>query len=350
MSMNSQSKHFSGTIGQTIAPTDFPSSNYIIDDSKYDYEGNWAFCRFNSEAILAARFGFGRGMLDLSDYGANIVPSKSYLWLHIELMTSEGAVLWLCTEKFKAEMVAIKKDSLDIEFVYGRHEIFSIHGWPQMKWHFESDDREVEISMEFNIRNVTILPDNIMPLNLFAMWLAFCDINGSIRINGKQIQVTGTAFYDHPRINVQYHEVPTFGWYLYTPMRFSDGSYLAAYYTETADGDAVDYYCFGLYIDNTGKSIWLEKTKITSIAFDDDNKPKSWVMQLDGREMEITIDACVTDTSISKIWGNPIVPKTRKENGNIPLVFDCEVKIAKNNVSNVVTGEGLAEYIRHARL
>jgi hypothetical protein len=227
--LNSQSKHFSETIGKTIAPTDFPASNYIIDDAKYDYEGNWAFCRFNSEAILAARFGFGRGMLDLSDYGVNVVPSKSYLWLHIELMTSEGAVLWLCTEKFKAEMVVMKKDSLDIEFVYGRHEIFSIHGWPQMKWHFESDDREVEISMEFNIRNVTILPDNVMPLNLFAMWLAFCDINGSIRINGKQTQVIGTAFYDHPRINVQYHEVPTFGWYLYTPMRFPDGSYLAAY-------------------------------------------------------------------------------------------------------------------------
>jgi hypothetical protein len=73
-------------------------------------------------------------------------------------------------------------------------------------------------------------------------------------------------------------------------------------------------------------------------------------MNLCGSEIEMEVAAHVKNTSILKVWGNSSDPQTRKENGNIPLVFDCDVKLIGKDVTNATTGEGLAEYIRHARL
>jgi hypothetical protein len=288
-------------------------------------------------------------MLDLSDYGLDVPVSKSFLWLHIELMTEEGAALWLCTEKFKAEEVLMKSDAMDVRLARAAHEIFSLQGWPKMNWHFESDDREVEVDMQLEIMNVTILPDCIMPRNFFSMWLAICRAEGELAFQNKRIKVSGTAFYDHPRINVRKSSVPQFGWYLYTPMCFRDGSYLACYYTEDAQARIVDYYSFALYVDANGNGAWLGATELTDITFDDDDKPKTWRMNCRGRKLNIEVRANVRDTTILKAWGGSSVPGTRKENGNIPLVFDCDAELRTDETSKKMSGGGLAEYVARAK-
>ena len=68
---------FDGLVGHTYQSEKFPKQNYIVDSTKYDSEGNWAFCRS-------------------------------------------------------------AKDSLDIELTDGDTPIFSIRGWPKSEWHFQS--------------------------------------------------------------------------------------------------------------------------------------------------------------------------------------------------------------------
>jgi hypothetical protein len=341
------STYFEGEIGETIPASSFPASNYVIDDSLYDYEGNWAFCVFDSDDVYAARFGFGRGMIDLSDYGSTERIDKDFLMLHIELMTRDGAVLWIGTGKFKAGEVVIKPGEFDHALVSEGREIFCIAGWPESRWNMQSDDAEVEVDAHLAIVNTTILPDCVMPNNLFAMWVAVCRIDGSVRFREKVVPIKGTAFFDHPRINVRRNAVPQFGWYLYTPTRFSDGSCLISYYTEDAVGSRVDYYSFGLYIDATGESHWLRGTSMQSLTFDSDGKPESWITSWHSEEIDISCRSTVRGTSILKAWGGGSVPQTRKDNGNIPLVFEADAIVRMDEVETAVHGRGIAEYLAH---
>jgi hypothetical protein len=49
---------FSGVVGRTYDAESFPKKDYIIDSTRYDSEGNWAFCRFENDEVYAARMGF----------------------------------------------------------------------------------------------------------------------------------------------------------------------------------------------------------------------------------------------------------------------------------------------------
>src|ERR1051325_1167434 len=197
------SPYFVGTIGRTVSPQEFPASNYLIDTSRYDYEGNWAFCVFDNEEVPAARFGFGRGQFDFSDYGIAMPCDPSFVMLQVELMTREGAALWLASTRFKADDVRIDRSKMDVELKSANQTVFRVQGWPQMDWQFESDDREIAVDMRLEVQNVTILADCIMPRNWFAMWMAVCRAEGAVRFQGKTTRVAGTVFYDHPRVVVQ---------------------------------------------------------------------------------------------------------------------------------------------------
>src|ERR1041384_94298 len=105
MNHNLKSPYFIGNVGQTLAPQQFPPANYLIDETRYSYEGNWAFCHFDGDEVYGARFGFGRGAFDARDYGLPARLDKSNLWVHLELMTQEGAVLWIGSGKYKAQQV-----------------------------------------------------------------------------------------------------------------------------------------------------------------------------------------------------------------------------------------------------
>ncbi|TXI85592.1 MAG: hypothetical protein E6Q40_07565, partial [Cupriavidus sp.] len=128
-----------GAVGGTMAAREFPVSNCAINDALYDYEGNWAFCRFRKGPVEAVRFGYGCGTFDGSDYGGTLMP-KSFLMLHLELMFKEGAVLWIGSGKYEAGQMKFSARDRGAALVHGDRTIFRHSGWPNVRWRICSDD------------------------------------------------------------------------------------------------------------------------------------------------------------------------------------------------------------------
>jgi len=55
------SETFSGTIGRTCPAAELPKQDLLLDTRRFDSEGYWAFCRFDSEEVPALRMGFQLG-------------------------------------------------------------------------------------------------------------------------------------------------------------------------------------------------------------------------------------------------------------------------------------------------
>lgn len=340
------SPYFTGAaVGQTLPARDLPPGDYLIDDARYDYEGNWAFCVFDSDEAPAARFGFGRGMVDLSDYGGTLAP-KSFLMLHIELMLRDGAALWLGTGRHQAAGVAIDPDRMANHLQAGGRTLFDIAGWPDMHWSMTSDDGEAGVEMDFALQTVTVLPDCIMPRNYFAMWLAIARASGELRVGDRRIAVAGAAFYDHPRVNVVRNQVAAQGWYLYTPVRLADGSHFAAYFARDIAGARIDYYSFGLLVDPAGTTTWFPQADLDILAFDADDKPARWTARYAAPGASLRLEAAVRGAAILRAWGGETVPQTRRDNGNIPLVFDARLE-GDGDAPRLLNGVGMAEYVPH---
>lgn len=336
-----------GSIGETVSAAVFPRSNWIMDETRYDYEGNWAFCLLDDPEISGARFGFGRGPFDTRDYGGAKPPSRDHFLLQIELMFRDGAVLWFGNELFKGTQVRSDPNRLDVWLESGGKELFRIQGWPAMQWDFGSADGEAEVHARIGLRQVTILPDCIMPRNRFAMWVAFGSIEADVRHRDRQRRVTGTVFYDHPRIKVEANEVPPLGWYLYTPIRLSDGSCIAAYHAEDSRGRRMDDYSFCLYVDNVGRCRWLSSQAVMEMATDADGRLKRWKNAWQGEGLTIRAESEVRDTTIFRSWGSAKAPQTRRDYENVPLIFDAHVSIEHPGEALSLTGTGLAEYLVH---
>jgi hypothetical protein len=84
---------FNGAVGATVPAAQVASEDRLLDATRFPSEGYWAFCRFQNDAIPAVRLGFQRGGFNA---GANAcTPNPSFLQLHLEVMTREGAMLWL---------------------------------------------------------------------------------------------------------------------------------------------------------------------------------------------------------------------------------------------------------------
>ena len=347
--LGEQSLNFKGTIGDTVSAADFPQDNYLIDDSRYDAEGDWAFCRFSSDEVYAARLGFTRGAYDFADFGYVPASAESYLLVHLHLMTREGAVLWTATGQFRAEQVTSDRDEMDVQLLAGEKEVFRIQGWPHMRWHFRSDDGRGEADLEFDLSNATILPDNILPGNVFSMWESIGQVRGRIRYRDTTTPVSGTVFYDHSRFRIQDNAVPPRQWHLYTPMCFEDGSAIISYYTVDHTGTCVEDYSFGLYVDADSNSRWLPKATLSDLKFDHDGLPKAWRLRFADHGFNLAVDISVKSTSILEAWGTwgtSKPPRARKDFVLIPLVLDGIGSVNEDDTSRTIQGYGLAEYWR----
>lgn len=345
--MPTRSPHFEGTIGEAVPAARFPVSNLLMDESRYDYEGNWAFCRFEGEEIVAGRFGFGRGAFDVHDYGGTNPPDPSRMLLHIELMTREGAVLWLADGRYPASRIVSAKDRMEIRLEDGGRELFCIEGWPRMRWHMRSDDDEVEVHLGMEMKTTTILPDCVMPRNRFAMWLAIGAIECWARVGSRETTARGTVFLDHPRTTLERSGSPPFGFYLYTPILLEDGSTLAGYYCHDGHGHRVAEYSFGLHLDPSGRGTWLDCTELGAFAFDEDQQPRCWRQKWEARGLVIEVESVVRSASLRKVWGAADAPRTRRENMVFPLVFDSRLSIRDGGREERLRGGGLAEFVIH---
>ena len=119
---------YSGAVGVTVPATQVASNDRLLDPARFPSEGYWAFCRFESDAIPAVRLGFQRGGFNAGPQAC--IPNPSYLQLHLEVMTREGALLWLPSGLYPAERVESAPTAFSIRLANPGHEIFQFAGWP----------------------------------------------------------------------------------------------------------------------------------------------------------------------------------------------------------------------------
>ena len=197
----------------------FPISNLIIDAERYSYEGNWLFCTFTRSDIVAARIGFGRGMMDWRDYGLEDAPrSANALFSRIEIITSRGIYAYFFSDPNVGKLLSSSLTALDLGLSQGRQDLIRMSGWPSTRWQFQNPEATLKTDLTVHMNQLTVWPDFLMPNNIFGVSVGSATVTGDVFIDGEQIPVAGTAVFDHPRIVVQPNPVPPFGWYLYAPI------------------------------------------------------------------------------------------------------------------------------------
>jgi hypothetical protein len=328
---------------ELVCPVEqFPDTNYIFDSARYDSEGNWAFCVFDSDNFLAARFGFQKGGFNITD--RDITPDKTLLQLHLELVTNEGAVLWVPTGLFSIDGLSIADDDLSIELKAEGRSIFTINGWPDSHLHFCSVEGDVEVDLKFTVSQVTLLPDCVLPYSIFAMWQTVADISGRVRYKDRFEEVRGKVFFDHPRIVSKRSDVTVRNSYLYTTIAFEDGSVWYSYHAADKSGAPIPYYCFGDFIDTDDTHSYSTDTRLLEIRFDKNNLPRSWKISWTGKDCSIRIDASVRPFSILKSWGGAGAPENKNDFWIYPFVLDCTARIESGGRTREIKGRGLPEY------
>jgi hypothetical protein len=341
-------KLFEGDARNGVEPGAFPVSNVSIDDTRFDYEGNFAFCRFKSAEIYGARIGFGRGALDWRDYGGSEGPDRSFLMVDVDVMAADGAVIWQSKGRFRAANTTISTTKCELRL--GNNNVFNLRGWPRSRWQFDTDDRYTSVHLTLDPLAVAILPEYVMPSNRFSMWLALCRVVGRVRLGTRTWRLKGTAHYDHPRISVEESGAAQFGWLIYAPISLSDGSYFSGYYTESKDGSAVEGQCYAwLFEPDSGRSTWFDRSEVRQLVLDNDGRPLAWRIAWIGEQESLEITSTVRPTAIARAWGNPGIGPTGADY-NIPFVYDCVAVIGSGPGARRVSGTGLGECIVHSTL
>jgi hypothetical protein len=334
---------FSGRVGETCPSGQLPPRDYLLVDwTRFDSEGNWAFCRFDGVEVPAVRFGFQRGGFNIGAQERSV--DRNFLQLHLEIVTRQGALLWLPSGEYPAAAVVSDSQRMDIHLEHDGREVFRIQGWPEMEWHFRSEEGDAEVDLHFVLDTATVLPDCILPQCVFAMWAATGRAEGSVRFEGRAERVRGVVFYDHPRIVSGPNPVPPRKVYLYTTMFFADGSRILGYHAVDERDQPISYYCFGLYIDPVGRGHFLPETRTTRLEIDADNLPERWV--LDWRCAEVQLEARITvrDPGLKRAWGSPGAPKSRRQFIILPLALEGQAVISERGRRRTQAGLGLAEY------
>jgi hypothetical protein len=336
------SRVFEGTVGETRPAMLVSKHDYLIEPNRFPSEGNWAFCRFDGDEVPALRLGFQRGGFNWSPLECE--PSPSYLQLHLELMTREGAILWLPSGMFPAENVVCDANEMNIRLEHGGQNIFTFSGWPTIECHFGSDDGDLRADLRFELSAVTTLPDCLLPHCLFAMWESMGQVSGAIRYLDKSFEVQGKVFFDHTRvIRCGHSEVPRH-MYVYSTVYFDNGGGLFGYHSVDASGHLIDQCCYYVYLDAAGNGRFLDNPALSNLLLDRDGIAKSW--QISGRTPDglLTVHVDVQDTPIIRCWGSHDAPQTRKEFSIIPLVLRGCAHIAIDGDLRMHKAYGLAEY------
>jgi hypothetical protein len=320
-----------------------PPVDYLMDVSRYSSEGNWAFCRFDSDEIPALRLGFQRGGFNAGKHPRH--PSPAYLQLHFEILTREGALLWLPSGRYSAQSVLSDMDSMNISLNHAGTRIFALRNWPALECHFRSDDGELEADLRFVLDAVTVLPDCVLPHCLFGMWESMGAAHGIVKYGCRSIPVCGKVFFDHTRVLPRRHAVTPRIMYVYSTLYFDDGSGLFGYHSIDADGCPTAGYCFHVYLDAKGVGTYLQGPALERLVLDGDGIAKSWEIHCETLDFSLAVSIAVRDTVILKSWGSPSAPQTRREFSILPLVLDGHAVIKRmNHTPRTLKAYGLAEY------
>lgn len=333
---------FSGRIGRTYPAATFPKGDLLLDTRRYDSEGYWAFCRFSSPEVPALRMGFQLGGFNIGT--SDRAPDPDLLQLHLEVMGREGGRLWLPTGSYPASAVTNDPDSLDLRLERGGQEVFRVRGWPEMDWHFRSEDGELEATLRVAIDTVTILPDCLLPRCVFSMWETMGAARGTVRNGAREVPVEGKVFFDHPRIEHELRRVSPRAMYLYTTLSFEDGSGLFGYHAVDDQGRPIPYYCFGVYVDAAGRGSFLPEARTPMLQIGADRMPTRWSLEWKGSDVTVRADIEVRDLPLVRAWGSPSAPRQRRDFTVYPLVLDGKASIGAAGRTRDLLGRGLAEY------
>ncbi|MGA8706443.1 MAG: hypothetical protein WB646_05590 [Steroidobacteraceae bacterium] len=334
---------FSGAVGVTVPATQVLWYDRLLDPARFPSEGYWAFCRFESDAIPAVRLGFQRGGFNAGPKPCKLNPS--YLQLHLEVMTREGALLWLPSGVYPAERVESAPTAFNIRLADTDHEIFEFSGWPQIQCRFRSEDRYLEVDLGFDLGSVTVLPDGILPHCVFAMFESMGNVQGTIRSGGQVTAVRGKAFVDHTRIIEQRNPVVARQMSLYTTLYFEDGSGLYGYYAVDANDRPIAEYCFGVFLNPDGQGRFFADATLTQLALDEDRIAKSWRLRYRMDDGAVEIAITVRPQPILRCWGSPTAPQRRDQFSILPLVLDSLAQfVGADGTNRTLRGIGLSEY------
>jgi hypothetical protein len=333
---------YSGRIGETYPATGFPHKDLLLNTRSFDSEGYWAFCRFDSAEVPALRMGFQLGGFNIGTSARE--PDPDHLQLHLEVMGRDGGRLWLPTGQYPASAVVVNHDALDVRLESGGQEIFRVRGWPEMDWHFRSEEGELEAELQVTVGTVTVLPDCLLPRCVFSMWETMGAARGFVRVGSREERVTGNVFFDHPRIIHAVRTVPPRTMYLYTTLRLEDGSGLFGYHAVDDQDRPIPYYCFGVHVDPAGRGTFLSRARTHRLEIGADALPTGWSFEWEGGGVSVRASVAVRDLPLVRAWGSPGVPTQRGEFTIFPLVLDGKVSITSAGHSRDLLGHGLAEY------
>jgi hypothetical protein len=337
-----RSAAFGGPVGVAVPAASVSERDYLIDTDRYSSEGNWAFCRFESDEIPAIRLGFELGGFNPGPMAAR--PNRAYLQLHLEVMTREGALFWLPSGKYGTQEVVSDPDRLDVRLETGRREVFRLQGWPDIACHFGSDDGDLEVDLRFDLTTVCVLPDALLPHCVFAMWESMGRAHGQSRYRDRTVALDGTVFFDHPRVIERSHDVAPRQMYLYTTLQLEDGSGLFGYYALDALARPIEGYCFCVYVDTAGNGCLLSDAALGRLDLDEDDIANAWQVTWRAAGLMLDAEVRVRPGPILRSWGGPNAPQTRREFGFPPLVLDSAVRIHEGAAVRDLRGWGLGEY------
>jgi hypothetical protein len=337
-----QSRVFAARVGETYPAAAWAVADIIVDRRRFTSDGDWAFCRFDSEEIPAVRMGFQAGSYEIG--AVDGTPDAGRLQLHLEVMTREGAYLWIPTSRFGAASLRSATDGKEVRLEVDGSDLLAISGWPTMAWHVRSDDDELEVRLELDARTVTVLPDCLLPHVVFGMWETMARARGEVRVGRAMHPVEGHVFYDHPRVLRERHDVLPRQRYLYTTLALEDGTGLFGYHADDVSGDPIADYCFGISVDPDGRGTFLPRARMTGLTLDADGIPRSWSLSWAGDDVTVDAEVRVRPMPLARGWGGPSAPTSRAGYIIFPLVLDATVTLGRNGQERTLTGAGMGEY------
>ena len=337
-----RSAAFGGVVGVAVPASSVATQDYLVDSNRFPSEGNWAFCRFESDEVPAIRLGFELGGFNPGSEDAT--PKPTYLQLHLEVMTRDGALFWLPSGQYSTDDVVSDPDRMDVRLEAGGQEVFRLHGWPSIACHFRSDDGDLEVNLQFDLTSVSVLPDALLPYCVFAMWESIGRAHGEARYLDRTVPLDGTVFFDHPRVIERRHAVTPRQMYVYTTLRLEDGGGLFGYYALDTLGRPIEDYCFCVFVDPSGRGRLLDDGVLAHLDLDEDGIARGWHLTWNDNEVALEADVTVRPGPILRSWGGQNAPQTRREFGFPPLVLDATIQIHERGATSVLRAWGLAEY------
>lgn len=341
------SAYMVGPVAQALPADRFAFENVLLTRDRYTYEGNWLFCVFDQPDVVAARIGFGLGKFHWQDYGLEVPEDTTIpLVYRLEVVTPAGVHACLYSDPHQGAAVQSDPAAMEIRFRTNNLELFHLHGWPQMSWRFRNQDASIAAELQLSLNTMAVWPDCIMQTNTFSMCIGTCTLSGAISLGGRSFEVTGGAVFDHPRVVVRPNAVPPFGWYLYAPVRFPDGTFVVSYYAEDGLGKKDEPYSTGFIALPDGSSRWLKSVQVSRVRTGEDGLPVAWEAQLVGDGVSISYRTRIEDLSSCDSSSSSSPDRPAGKYVAFPQLMEVEGECRMDGVTKALNrGSGIAEFL-----